>query len=153
MKKNQNSLFRLEAIKKLITEQSIFHQNQLVDLLKEKYFIETNQAIVSRDLRKLGVTKKILNGNMVYEISEVNVQSEIFKLALVSIENNETMIVIKTHPGLSAFVGDQLDQCQDLDILGCLAGENVIFVIPKKISKINEITDTIRNKFYLKKSK
>lgn len=144
-------LSRQQAIKELITENSISDQNQIVDLLKEKYSIETNQTIVSRDLRKLGVIKKMLNGIMVYKVAEDDVQAEIFRLALVGIDHNEAMIVIRTHPGLSAFVGDYLDQCSDLNILGCLAGENVVFVAPKKISELSETFDAICKKFHIKK--
>jgi transcriptional regulator of arginine metabolism len=151
MKKNQNSLSRQQAIKELITEKSVSDQNQITDLLRERYGIETNQTIVSRDLRKLGIIKKMLNGNMVYEMAEIDVQTEIFKLALVDIDHNEVMIVIKTHPGLSDFVGDYLDQCNDLNILGCLAGENVVFIVPKKISELSNTFDAICKKFKIKK--
>lgn len=153
MKEKQNSLYRQQAIKELITEKSVSDQNQIVDLLREKYDLETNQTIVSRDLRKLGVIKKMLNGIMVYEMAETDVQTEIFRLALVDIEHNEAMIVIRTHPGLSAFVGDHLDQCNDLNILGCLAGENVVFVVPKKISELADTFNAICKKFQIKNRK
>lgn len=151
MKENQNLSYRQQALKELIAERSVSDQNQIVNLLKEKYGIETNQAVVSRDLRKLGVIKKIINGVMVYEMSEIDVQTEIFKLALVDIEHNEAMIVIKTHPGLAAFVGDYLDQSNDLNILGCLAGENVVFIVPKTISELANTFDVICKKFQIKK--
>lgn len=151
MKGNQSSFNRRQAIKELVTEKSISDQNQIVDLLKNKYGIETNQAVVSRDLRKLGVIKKMLNGVMVYEVEEIDVQAEIFRLALAGIDHNEAMIVIKTHPGLAAFVGDHLDQCHDLEILGCLAGENVVFVIPKTIKNLSKTVEAICRKFQIKK--
>ena len=151
MKENQLSLVRQKAIKELITEKSISDQNQIVDFLKEKYGIETNQAVVSRDLRKLSVVKKLLNEVMIYEMAETDVQTEIFKLALVDIDHNEMMVVIKTQPGLAAFVGDRLDQCKDLDILGCLAGENVVFIAPKKISELITTFQAICKKFQFKK--
>lgn len=151
MKEHPNPLDRQQAIKELITENSVADQYQIVDLLKEKYGIETNQTIVSRDLRKLGVVKKNLNGAMVYEMAEIDVQTEIFRSALVDIEHNEVMIVIKTHPGLAAFVGDHLDQCADLNILGCLAGENVVFITPKSISELDQIFNAICKKFQVKK--
>ena len=150
MKENQLSSLRQKAIQELIAEKSISDQNQIVDLLKEKYGIETNQAVVSRDLRKLNVVKKTINESLVYEIAETNVQSEIFRLALVDIDHNESMIVIKTVPGLAAFVGDQLDQCKDLDILGCLAGENVVFIVPKTIATIRNTFKAICKKFQFK---
>jgi transcriptional regulator of arginine metabolism len=153
MQEHSLSFDRQQAIKELISEHPISDQNQIVDLLRVKYGIKTNQTVISRDLRKLGVIKKMLEGTMVYEMAEVDVQTEIFRLALVDIDYNETMIVIKTHPGLSAFVGDHLDQFTDLNILGCLAGENVVFIVPKKISEIAKTFDAICKKLQIKNRK
>ena len=150
MKEIQLSLLRQKAIKELIAEKSISDQKQIIELLKEKYGIETNQAVVSRDLRKLGVVKKTIHEVLVYEVAEMNVQAEIFRLALVDIDHNESMIVIKTVPGLADFVGDQLDQCKDLDILGCLAGENVVFIVPKTVATIRATFKAICKRFQFK---
>lgn len=144
------SFKRQQAIKKLISEKNVSDQHQIVDLLRELYGIETNQTVVSRDLKKLGIVKKTVDGCLIYEVAEIDVHAEIFRLALVSLEHNEAMIIIKTHPGLAAFVGDQLDQCSDLNILGCLAGENVVFVAPKKLSELSIVLESIRKKFLLK---
>lgn len=151
MKEIQSPSYRQQAIKELISEISVSDQNQMVELLKEKYGIETNQTIVSRDLRKLGIVKKMLNGAMVYEMAKIDVQAEIFRLALVDIDYNETMIVIKTYPGLAAFVGDYLDKCTDLNLLGCLAGENVVFIVPKTISELASTFEVLCKKFQIKK--
>lgn len=153
MKEKNTATTRQQAIKDLLLKESISDQKQLVELLKKHYGIETNQTVVSRELHKLGVIKKLVKGVLVYEVPSVDTTTEILKLALVDIEHNEVMIIIKTHPGLAAFVGDCLDQHTDLDILGCLAGENVVFVTPKSIKKISKVTQDIKEKFYFKKSK
>ena len=151
MTKSSSTSDRQQFIKELIAEKAISDQKQIVDLLKEKYDIETNQTIVSRDLRKLGVIKKDINGAMVYEIADIDIQAEIFRLALVDIKHNEAMIVIKTQPGLSAFVGDYIDKCDDLNILGCLAGENIVFIVPETISELTNTYNAICKKFQIKK--
>jgi transcriptional regulator of arginine metabolism len=61
------------------------------------------------------------------------------------------MIVIKTYPALADFVGDCVDQHINLDVLGCLAGENVVFVIPKSTKNIGRTCDAICKKFHFKK--
>lgn len=143
---------RQEAIQELITRTPVADQKQLVVLLKKQYGIDTNQAVVSRDLRKLGAIKKMINGNLVYEMPDINVSAEISRLALVDINFNESMIVVKTHPGLAAFVGDQIDQHKDLPILGSLAGENVVFIVPKSIKNIKAIYEAICEKLHFKKA-
>lgn len=139
---------RQKAIQELIKKEAIGDQKQLVELLQKHYGIDTNQAQVSRDLQKLGVVKK----SQQYELPDVDVTFEILKLAIMDISHNENTIVIKTHPGLAAFVGDCLDQHTDLDLLGCLAGENVVFVSPKSIKKIKKLTQDIAEKFHFKRS-
>jgi len=142
---------RLKAIEELVRKEAISDQKQLVDLLALHYKIETNQAVTSRDLRKLGITKKIINGQLVYELPQVDVRAEILRLALIDISHNESMIVIKTQGGLADFVGDCVDQHTDLDVLGCLSGENVVFVIPKSIKNIDKVHKKICEKFHFKK--
>ncbi len=150
MSNKQSAEDRQKAIQELVSKTAISDQKHLVELLAEHYKIETNQAVVSRDLRKLGVVKKMINGVLTYEIANVDVSAEILRLALVDIVHNESMIVIKTHPGLADFVGDCVDQHTDLEVLGCLAGENVVFVTPKSIKTIRKTFSKICEKFHFK---
>jgi len=153
MSDKQSSTARQEAIKELVNKKAISDQKQLVELLMEDYGIETNQTVVSRDLRKLGVVKKMVNAVLVYEMPNIDIKTEILRLALVDISHNESMIVIKTHPGLAAFVGDCVDQHPDLELLGSLAGENVVFVAPKSIKNIHNTFKALCEKFHFKKQK
>lgn len=148
-----SSSARQKAIQELVKKIAISDQKQLVELLKEHYEIEANQAVVSRDLRKLGVVKKMVSGVLSYEMPDVDVSAEILRLALVDINHNESMIVIKTYPGLADFVGDCVDQYNDLEVLGCLAGENVVFVAPKSTKNIRKTYEKVCEKFHFKKKK
>ncbi len=152
MKKKSN-ISRQEAIQELVKKKAISDQNELVQLLERHYGIEANQAVVSRDLRKLGIVKKMINGALIYEVPQVDVSAEILKLALVDICYNESMIIIKTHPALADFVGDCIDLHDDLDVLGCLSGENTVFVSPKSIKNIHKTHEKICEKFHFKKKK
>lgn len=149
----KTSITRQNAIKKLVQKNAITDQHQLIELLDSEYGIDSNQAVISRDLRKLGVIKKTVKGVLVYELPDVDVNTEILRLALVNIEHNEAMIVIKTHPGLAAFVGDCIDQHTDLEVLGCLAGENVVFVTPKSIKNIHKTYLEVCEKLHFKGGK
>ncbi|MES2199993.1 MAG: hypothetical protein V4489_07480 [Chlamydiota bacterium] len=142
---------RQDAIKELVSKELISDQKRLVERLLSVYGIETNQVTVSRDLGKLGIIKKRIKGELFYELPSTDVQTQILNLALLSIEYNETMIVIKTQPALADFVGDCLDRHKDLQILGCLAGENTVFVAPKSIKDIQQVYLSICEKFSFKK--
>lgn len=146
--KHQSLRLRLEAIKTLINEQRIADQNTLVDLLMSRFGIKTNQSILSRDLRKLGVIKSSIDRKMIYTFSNFDVTVNLLKLAVVDIKYNETMIVVETHPGLAAFVGDYIDSKKNSDILGCLAGENVVFIACQSIKNIHEIYCHLHQELY-----
>lgn len=143
---------RQKAIQDLITQEPVTDQKKLVSLLSKKFGIATNQAVVSRDLRRLCVVKKQVKGEMIYELPATDTTTEILKLAIIDIQYNEVMIVIKTHPALAAFVGDYIDQYTDLDILGSLAGENVVFVTPRSIKNIKNIYQALCQKIHFKKA-
>lgn len=132
MSKRNKILQRQEAIRDLINSRPIEDQDTLVELLAKEYGLETNQSIVSRDLRQLGAVKQLVSGRMIYELDKRDVQREILRLAILSIDYNDSIIVIKTFPALAAFVGDYLDMQEELPMLGNIAGENTIFVTPAK---------------------
>lgn len=142
---------RRKAIWQLIKTCPISDQKQLVELLLHKYNLETNQTVVSRDLRKLGIVKKSVAGELLYEVPSSNIHEEILRLALVDISYNECMIVIKTQPALADFVGDYLDEQTELDILGCVSGENTLLVTPKSIVNIKQTYEQLCEALFFKK--
>jgi len=135
MKKNKKNI-RQQALTELISLHQIEDQTTLANLLKDKYNIETNQSIISRDLRELGVAKKIVDEASVYEINTTNTTYELLIRSIVAIQYNESLIIIKTVPGLASFVGDFIDQQNLPQLIATLAGENVVFVAPKSIHSI-----------------
>jgi transcriptional regulator of arginine metabolism len=151
MPSKKNATFRLEAIQELIQKREISDQKQLVELLAKHYQLNTNQAVISRDLRKLGVVKKVIKGVLSYALPETDVSAEILRLALVDITHNESMIVIKTHAGLADFVGDFIDRLEEEGILGSLAGENTVFVTPTHTKNIRSIYEKLCVQLYFKK--
>ena len=148
--KNQ-ALERQEAIKELLGKMLVSDHKKLIELLNIHYGICTTQSVLSRDLRKIGAIKKEINQEFFYSVPSVDVTVELLKLAIIEIDYNETMIVIKTHQGLAAFVGDYVDQKLNLNILGCLAGENVVFIACKSNTKMKEIYDLLCQKLLFNK--
>lgn len=142
---------RLEAINELITRFPVEDQEQLVNLLKRHYKIETNQSIVSRDLRELGVIKRVRDKLLVYEPVEVETTKEILYRAILDIEFNETTIVVHTLGGLADFVGDYLDTQESDELLGTLSGENIVLVIPKSVKNIAATYNTVCKLLHYKK--
>jgi len=151
MNKGNKVLLRHKAIKELIKKYPIEDQNSLVTLLKDNYGIETTQPIVSRDLHQLGISKRKVKNKVIYESPQIDIQKEMLRLAICDILYNESTIVIKTMPGTADFVGDFIDLQKDLDIIGTLSGENVVFVAPKSIKEIKRTFKKICSSLFFKK--
>jgi transcriptional regulator of arginine metabolism len=134
----------------LIKRHPIENQDMLVELLEQECHIETNQSVVSRDLRELGVVKHKHKERMIYQLSERDVMAEILHLAVLDVVHNESTIVVKTRGGFADYVGDYLDRCHELEILATLAGENVVFVAPKSTQYIQTIAQAVRQALYVK---
>lgn len=141
---------RREAIKELIAQKQVLDQQHLVKLLDTLCKIKTNQTVVSRDLRHLGVVKKQVKGVIVYELEQTDTRKELLKLAIENIEHNNALIVIKTHPALADFVGDCIDQLKETSILGTLSGENTVFVTPRVLKEIESVYVILCKKLYFK---
>ena len=134
---------RQRALRDLLKQEPLRDQETVVRRLAEVYGIQTTQAVISRDLQAIGAAKKASKGGGCYVLPEEDLQVEILKRAVVDVRHNETMVCIVTGAGLAAFVGDWLDH-SDLDILGCLAGENVVFVAPKTTADVAMLAERIK---------
>ena len=139
MLKKQIVTKRQIAIEKLVKAHAVEDQPALIDLLKKEYNISTNQAAISRDIRKLGIYKRVRGEVMVYEMPTVDTVTEILHYAVQSCQYNEAMIVIKTVSGTA-----------DLVVLGTIAGENTVFVLPITIKNIDQVFKHICQRLKIK---
>ncbi len=141
---------RLRAIRELIQKYPIEDQVELVDKLQKLYGIETTQSIISRDLRVLNIGKRNDQGRMVYDVLDKDVQSDILRNAIVDITYNETLIVIKTMPALADFTAEYIDQQELAEVLGTIAGENTVFVVPASVTRIKKLYELMCQKLFFK---
>ncbi len=153
MERKSKIQIRRTALKELITSHQIEDQQTLVELMKERYGIDTSQAIISRDLRTLGVIKRSIKNKLIYDLTTIDASKEILRLAVSNVTHNEALIIINTLPALAAFVGDYLDMHEDADILGVLAGENTVFVTPTRIADITIVYAKICKLLYVQPQK
>ena len=152
MKKN-----RQEVIKKIISAHNVETQEELLCLLNEEGF-NTTQATVSRDIRELNLKKVTYDGGRKkYAVNNINQDTDIkdevsyiqvLKNSLVSMEYSENIIVIKTVAGMAMAVGASVDRLKIDDIMGCIAGDDTLFLAirDKNMAEkvIGEINDVIK---------
>ncbi len=126
------------AIRALLEDGFSGTQEDLCEALGGQGFV-VNQSTVSRTLRKLGAVKSLEEGGVVYRLPQqagFTRYSGALDTLVRSIEANESTIVIHTVPGSASFVAEFLDHARLPDLLGTIAGDDTIFVVPKSIRTI-----------------
>lgn len=130
---------RLEIIKLVISSQEISNQEELRNALLEEG-IDTTQATLSRDLKRLKVAKVssstgkavyILPNNTMYKrirehqpISEMKAQN-----GIISVRFSGNLGVVKTRPGYAGSVGYDIDNADIPEIIGTVAGDDTIIMV------------------------
>lgn len=117
-------------------------QAQLVEALAERG-IPTTQSTISRDLKLLGAQRRVRDdGSFVYRLESAGRTN--FPAGMVlSVDHNETMIVVRTRIGRAPAVGIELDGLRHPDILGTIAGDDTVLVIPRSVARVSELAATI----------
>ncbi|MEE9451708.1 MAG: ArgR family transcriptional regulator [Gammaproteobacteria bacterium] len=114
---------------------------------------EVNQSKISRLLRKLGAIKsKNEQGHIAYglprEPAPPNKTSLLHQM-IIEIRSNETSIIIQTTPGAAAVIARMLDfHRQQSQILGTIAGDDTILVIPQSNPQIKQTLQAIETLLY-----
>ena len=144
---------RLRVLRTIIREGEPSTQEELSEALLKKGF-EVTQSTISRDLRRLGAVK-ITNAEeeIVYVLPE---DHELFQRVTNSLDglvmdvvSNESLIVLHTTPGAASLVARHLDSLSDtLGILGCIAGDDTIMVVPESVKKIAAVMRKIKDEFF-----
>jgi len=128
---------RLLAIEKIIAEENISTQDELLRRLKGKG-ISCTQATLSRNLRQLGVGR-IPNGTGGYKYSlSENLRSSAnspvklnIVLVIQEIVEAKGLMVIKTIPGNASNTAFFIDGAGRYEIAGTIAGDDTILLIPR----------------------
>ena len=126
---------RQEKIKEIILNNKIDTQEELIKKLKESGYIAT-QATMSRDIKELKLTKISDGSNGYYYVfphsiraNEINKLNDSLTHLIISVNCAMNIIVIKTHAGMAQAVATGIDNIKSDDILGCVAGDDTIFVV------------------------
>lgn len=136
-----NKVARQYAIKEIINSQPVANQDELRLQLKKRGFNVT-QATLSRDMQELGIARIASGEGARYVLqpeAEVQILRPLVGAEIVSIQSNESLIVVKTLPGCASVVAEFLDAQKISGIIGTLAGDNTLLVIPESQKKIHTV--------------
>lgn len=127
-------------------------QSEIADALLAKGYTNMNQSKVSRMLTRFGaVRRRNAKMVMVYCLpleTSIPVIDKTIKSLVIDIAHNENLIVIHTSPGSAQMIARMLDSVRKAEgILGTIAGDDTIFVAPRKEIDLVELYDNIRDLF------
>ena len=146
----RNKTRRLLAIRKLINNEQISSQEELLFRLKEEG-VEATQSTLSRDLKFMRVGKiPHKDKGYIYIVPE-SLQSEqneekaaaIVTDSILSIDFSLNTAVIKTLPGYAKAVTVLIDNENYFEVLGTIGGDDTILIVMREGVTPNELLDAL----------
>ncbi len=137
---------RQNKIKEILSASVISHHDDLIGLLKENNIIVT-QATLSRDFSEMGVLRTVSDdGTPRYILNPEESGRQMLKFIgfeILSIQHNESLILVRTLAGRAQGVAYFIDRLNKPEILGTVAGDDTVLIIPSSHSQINKIIEMI----------
>ncbi len=144
---------RLKVVKRIIRDQRVTSQEQLLGILKQHGYSVT-QATLSRDLKVLNVAKISRSSHGYYYTlpsaeerreSERNYISD-FVRGYVSIRFSHNIGVIRTLTGHADSVAIAVDNVMPDTVLGTVAGDDTVIAVLKQSMSAEEFMSLLREK-------
>ena len=127
---------RMILIEKLITENVVASQEQLLSLMEGKG-MKCTQATLSRNLRTMGISRSFdVRGGFRYILPGqaervVSMTPGREQEAITGMTWARGLLLIKTHPGFASAVAIKIDQAGRYEIAGTVAGDDTIMLVPR----------------------
>lgn len=151
----KNKRNRLQVISEILRTTVVGSQEELLKILNDKQ-CEVTQATLSRDLKLLKVAKTPLsNGDYKYILPSYNMPLSIETTAntlishgaVMSLEFSGQLAVVKTKPGYASAIAWDIDNKASEQILGTIAGDDTVLLIPKEGITRDEILEMMNITF------
>jgi len=134
---------RRTALRQLLVGGQPGTQAELCHALADQGFPAT-QSTVSRDLKVLGAQRVLrADGDYAYHL-RTGAPAQVPGEMILAVAHNETAIVIRTRVGLAPAVGLDLDALRHEDILGTIAGDDTVLVIPRSVAATPRLAEDLR---------
>jgi len=150
---------RLITIRNIIRGHAVESQEELLNLLKSEGF-EVTQATLSRDIKQLKISKiPDAEGNYIYTLPQENnytisslqeKSKEQVPYGFATIEFSGQLAVMKTRPGYASAVASDIDARAQHEIMGTIAGDDTILIIPREGITRKEIIEVLSGFIQLK---
>jgi len=146
----KNRSQRLYAIQEIIKNSSLSTQEEILTKLRLRG-IHINQATLSRDLKLLKVSRLTGDsGRLVYGISGADdvkkaKNTDVLSLteSITSLDFANTLALLKTLPGYASSVAVRIDQANPIEIVGTIAGDDTILIVPREGIPRTQVKDRL----------
>lgn len=137
---------RHKKIIDIIEKQVIETQDELAEQLKKEGY-KVTQATVSRDIKELRLVK-LATGDNEYRYavpgdrlltSSHSKNKRIFKDSVVSLDFSENIILVKTTPGAAQAVALVIDNENQKEIIGTVAGDDTVLAVVKPKAAVQRL--------------
>ena len=130
---------RERKIRGIIAQQPVGTQEEMAAALRRQGLAVT-QATVSRDIKRLGLVKAPSpDGRSRYVLpdrpSPVDVLRRLRSAVagyVLSVDSGESVVVVHTLTGCANVVAEAIDEMRWDDVVGTVAGDNTILVVPRR---------------------
>ena len=143
---------RLQAIRKIVSLNSLESQEELLVALKEEGFVST-QTTLSRDLKQLRISKvRVRSGLSVYALPREGQFEPVPTLEEINqtkwrLNFSGNLMVVHTPPGHASMVAYDVDNLNYPNFLGTIAGDDTVLVVLTEDVDREEAGQVIRDLF------
>lgn len=146
-------------LRHILLEGQVGTQADIQQALEQKG-VSISQSKISRLLHQIGAVKLIDNDGkthyrlphetgLIHELTTPH-EKTLVRQWVLDVVTNDTLIIIHTTPGAAGMVARIIDQHRiNLNILGTIAGDDTIFIVPKNQQHITAVMASISDLFEL----
>jgi transcriptional regulator of arginine metabolism len=124
---------RRDAVRAILADGAIASQGELLRRLRKRG-IRASQATLSRDMAALRVRRAVGPEGPRYLVGDGGgpLPLEPVRRLVSSVESNGALVVVRTQASTAAAVARALDEAGLPEVLGTLAGDDTVFVAPRR---------------------
>jgi transcriptional regulator of arginine metabolism len=141
---------RRDAIREILSGRPIANQGELLRRLGARG-IRASQATLSRDMAVLGVRRAVGPDGPRYLVDGNGgaLPLEPVRRLVDGVESNGALVIVRTKASAAATVARALDEAGLAEVMGTLAGDDTVFVAPRRAGSGHRVAVKLRVLFGL----
>jgi transcriptional regulator of arginine metabolism len=141
---------RRDAIREILSGRPVANQGELLRRLGARG-IRASQATLSRDMAMLGVRRAVGPDGPRYLVDGNGgaLPLEPVRRLVDGVESNGALVIVRTKSSAAATVARALDEAGLTEVMGTLAGDDTVFVAPRRAGGGHRVAGKLRVLFGL----